>query len=387
MEEIALSQPEARSLELERRVLDMSQLREVKEVPLITLVTPTLGAGGAEQVVYLLAKHLPAKGYRIEVICLYESGKIENKLRTHNVRCTVLNARQTPRWKLIKQLMDHFKATRPAIVHTHLFGADVFAGIAAWIVGIPVVATDHSALTEQGFFRRRLWQLIVSHARIVSAVSNDVRRRLHEEGIPESRLEVVRNGIDMAQIKPRGTRPFAQPLRLITIGRLEPVKNHLTLLQALALVHRPWHLQIVGAGSELRALKQVAERLNIASRLEWLGHREDIFSLLQQADVFCFSSRSEGFGLVMIEAAASGVPIIASDLPALKEILEDRYATFVHATNSHAFAQAIEGLLEHETLALEKAQAAMPIITERFSVDRMVTGYAALYARVLGNKV
>jgi glycosyltransferase involved in cell wall biosynthesis len=159
------------------------------------------------------------------------------------------------------------------------------------------------------------------------------------------------------------------------------------LLEALAQVKRPWTLDIVGTGVLEADLKAQAERLGIASRIRWLGYRSDVPQLLADSDVFCFPSRWEGLGLAFLEAAASGVPIVAFDLPVFHEILEANQASFVPVGDVPAFARAVASLLQDPIPAVRQAYEASLSVHERFSLERMVQAYAELYRELLANKL
>jgi glycosyltransferase involved in cell wall biosynthesis len=145
----------------------------------------------------------------------------------------------------------------------------------------------------------------------------------------------------------------------------------------------PWRLQIVGNGPDEQYLRAEAERRGILSRIEWLGYRTDVPELVSHADIFCFPSEWEGLGLALIEAAATGIPIITSDLPALREVIDEETATFVTVGDAEAWSEAIRKTISLQEQVIQRALKAAPSIQQRFNVDRMAVGYAAVYRRLL----
>jgi glycosyltransferase involved in cell wall biosynthesis len=141
---------------------------------------------------------------------------------------------------------------------------------------------------------------------------------------------VIANGCDTTAIADRAAasrsrRPPGDPLRVLMVARLDPIKDQATLIRAFAAARQPgWQLQLVGEGSERPRLVALARELGLDPAQLLLGRRADIPELLGQADLFAFSTTAaEGFGIALIEALAAGLPVIASDVPACREVLLD----------------------------------------------------------------
>ncbi|MBI4138654.1 glycosyltransferase [Candidatus Uhrbacteria bacterium] len=351
----------------------------------VIFVTHSLEMAGAERLVVELASRLPAKGFETSVVTVLSGGALEHLLAEGDVRVFAIPRRGFFGLATICALYRAFRAERPEIVHTHLFLADTWGRLAAWLARVPViVSTEHNVNPTYGFFHRLTNALLSFLTDAHIAVSGDVKAELHRvEGVSLKKIRVILNGIDLGRVVPRGTRPFRDVPRLITVGRLHPQKDHATLLKALALIKRPWRLQIVGVGPLEGELRALAERLHLSSRIEWLGAREDVPELLAASDAFCFPSRYEGFGLAAVEAAAAGVPMIASDLPPLREILAGDDALFPPSGDVSAWADAIRRTLDDPTAAVLRANRAVPKVAAAASLDRMVEQHAKLYRELL----
>lgn len=353
---------------------------------LVMHVMPTLGAGGAERVVFDLGMSLPEKGYEVQTVAIIRGGEMESIFRQAGLPVHILYRRGIAGISAVFALRRLMHVMGPAIVHTHLFGADFWGSVAARLAGITnIISTEHSINKDYSW--KHLWfkRAVVPLFRRFIAVSTETEQYLHAvQYVPQGKVAIVRNGIDMQRIISRGSRSFANEAVLVIVARLIPSKGHRVLFEALShLLDRRWRLRIVGNGPEERALRDEAERLGVLSRIEWLGFREDVPEILSQADIFCFPSEWEGLGLALIEAVATGVPVISSDLPSLREVIDESKASFVLPGDIEGWAEAIRLLLDRPEWAVQRAMEAVPQTRERFSVERMAVGYAAVYRRCL----
>lgn len=217
----------------------------------------------------------------------------------------------------------------------------------------------------------------------VVAISETVARYVRKDfGVHSDRLSILPNGIDLSRVHVRGGRPFHAEPELLMVGRLETQKGHATVIEALAGVSTPWHLNIVGSGALARTLKEQVERLGIASRVQFLGERKDVPALMAQADVFLFPSRWEGMGLALVEAMTAGVPVLASDLPVIRECGLSR-ESLIAAEDVSAWREAIAATLTRPAPALERADRLAASARKRYDIEAMVDRYAALYRSLL----
>ena len=270
---------------------------------------------------------------------------------------------------------------QPAVVHTHLFGSDFWGRLAARTAGIrSIVTTEHNVNPDLGFVRTSLLKLLKGLSLKYIAISQSVEKYLKDIiGVPADRIRLIYNGLDLKHIIPRTGSAWRDVPRLIFVGRLEPQKDPELILRALAPIRKPWALAMVGVGSLESQLKELAEELKISARVSFLGRREDVPELLADHDLFLFPSRWEGFGLAVIEAAAAGVPVLASDLPVLRELLTPDQATFLPPGDEEAWTQAIDSALADSAPLAMKAQHAAAADWSRFSQERMAEQYAKLY--------
>ncbi len=354
--------------------------------PRVLHLIPTFGPGGAEHLVFELVQRLPRHGFEAQAVSLMGGGSLVHLFQSSSLPHQVFERRGPFGASAFRYAREVIKRERPAIVHTHLFGADLWGRLAALSVfpRARLVTTEHNVHPEYGTLQRGLNYGLSFATDIEIAVSATVKRYMtEEEGISVKRIRVIRNGIDLEKIAIRSTRPFSDVPRLLVVGRLESQKGHATLFKALAFVKRPWRLDVVGIGQFKRALSALADRLGIAPRIRWFGYRTDVGLLLRDADLFCFPSLWEGSGLALLEAAAAAVPIIASDLPAFHEVFDASSVAFVPPGDVPALAHAIDAVLADPASALKRAEEARDQIERCCSIEKMVKAYASVYRKLL----
>jgi glycosyltransferase involved in cell wall biosynthesis len=275
----------------------------------------------------------------------------------------------------------------PDLLHTHLVHADVYGALAARRARVPLVSSRHNddryllgpfRWVDRGFARE---------ARRLIAISNAVRRFLIRAGHPAARIETIHYGLDAPPSAASETSPAeagvpeGAPL-LLSVGRLTAQKDHPTALRAFAAVrarHPDAVLAILGKGpleAETRAL--VADLGLEGSVL--LPGRVEIRDWLDRADVFVHTARWEGFGLVLLEAMLAGLPVTATAVSAVPEVVADgRTGILVAPGDAAALAGAVGDLLDDPARARALGKAGRERARTRFSVARMADRTAALY--------
>lgn len=362
--------------------------RELHDKPYIVHVVDTLNAGGAERMLFELVRGLPSRGFRVKVLALLRGGPLEKLFREAGVEVEVGHYR----WPWAADTFFHaysfFRRERPDVVHTHLFDSDIYARAAAYFAGVSIILwTEHNVNLQLGAVRRWLKHCTNRLAARGVAVSNTVKEYLRvSEDTPESKVTVIPNGLDFSRIAVRERRQFKDVPVLLAVGRLSRQKGFDVLLKALALVKHEWILRIAGEGEAEEELKQLAKRLDLESRVEFLGFSDDVPSLMHESDVFCFPSRWEGQGLAVLEAAAIGVPLIVSDLPVIHEFLRPDEALFVEPCDVPAWAKAISTLLDNPDEALRYAQTCGDRLRHELDLGKFVDAYAGLYRSELERK-
>ncbi len=333
-----------------------------------------LSGGGAERLVLDLCRHAPPE-VDSAVVAVHGGGPLAGAFRAAGVPVRVAGLRRRrPGLRGLARLARWLGSAE--VVHTHLWAGDVFGGAAALVhPGLPVVSTEHNTGGD-GPRRDALRRLLARRAAVVAvseAVAADARRR----GVPVER--VIENGVDLARFRPSPLPP-GPPWRLLAVGRLVPQKGLDRLVEALARLPEEVVLEVAGEGPEGPALAARAGALG--GRLRLLGFVEDVAGLYARAHLVVVPSRWEGFGLVAVEAMASGRPVLVSAVDALPSVVGEA-GVAVEAGDPAALARAVGGLLGDPVLLRRLARRG-PARAARFDVRRTAARYAALYRELRG---
>jgi sugar transferase (PEP-CTERM/EpsH1 system associated) len=356
-------------------------------------VVHQLGIGGLERIVVTLMEGVDQREFTSSVYGIAGGGELMREMESKGFEVRVL-AKGAGLAPLIPfRLASLFKKDHVDVVHCHNFGAFAYGAVAGRMAGVRgIVYTAHGPVfpsrPRQAFFQR------LPLADRVVTVSEFLRRGAVEEtGLDPSRVITIRNGIDYSRYAKKD--PSISTAKRVEIGakerdvvigvvaRLSPEKDHHTLIEAFARVvgGRPEsRLVVVGDGELMPSLRERCAALGIERSVIFLGSRTDVPDLLATFDVFAISSREEGLGITILEAMAAGVPVIATSVGGIPEIIEHGVAGItVPPGDPSVFADAIEWVLSHKAAAEEMAAKARDRIRDGFGIDRMIEAYEDLY--------
>lgn len=358
----------------------------------IALMLETDGPGGAETVVLQLAEELRRRGHDVMPVGpAAASGWLGGELRARGFTPRTYVLRRALDWQCVTSLTELLRRHGTQIVHSHEFTMAVYGATAARRAGARHVITMHGGRYYAGAWRRRAalrWAMARSAATtaVSGATALDLR---HTLGVPDEAVRVVPNGIEM----PRGRREIVRrelalrddELLIVAIGNLYLVKGHGVLVRALGELEAqgnvpPWRLAVAGRGEEEASLRALADEAGIAQRVHLLGFRSDAPDILAAADLFVMPSLSEGLPLALVEAMATGLPIVASDVGGIPEVVtRDAEAVLVPAASPVALAAAIRSLLADPERRSALGAAAQRRAYRDFSVGAMADAYELLY--------
>jgi len=273
-----------------------------------------------------------------------------------------------------------------AILQACDFYANVFALPAAALAGVPArIGSRRELAPDKRPAQLALQRQAYRCAHAIVANSSAAADRLLGEGIRASRIHVIPNGVNLDQISGERT---PRPLQtIVTVANLRKEKAHEVLFAAAAQLfprHPSLGVKVVGDGPRAQELRDVAASFGLADRIAFLGHREDVPALLAEADLFVLPSRSEAFPNSVIEAMAAGLPVIASAVGGLLELVDSgRTGLLVPPDDPAALARAVEAVLAAPDSARAMGDAAREEISRRYSFDRMVQAFEELYVRQL----
>jgi sugar transferase (PEP-CTERM/EpsH1 system associated) len=361
-------------------------------------VLRSLETGGQEMMCARLVECLDPRRHRPVVVSLQGEGHLGGELRERGIEVRCLNAPEGFRAGLVWRLADLLWRTGARIVHCHnrkafLYGA-LAARLAPWV---RVVFTKHGASFWEGGPAARLGRALVRRSHAVVAVSEDIAGPLREEGwTSPGRLRTILNGVDTDRFRPHlpppalpdalGLRPEHRVIG--TVARLSPEKDQATLLRAFAPVAQSIpvaRLLIVGDGPERGALEALAAELELREHVIFAGERPDVARLLGAMDVFALPSLSEGTSLTLLEAMASGLPVVATAVGGTPEVVADGQTGFlVPPRDPAALAEALKQTLADQDAARRMGSAGRQTVLERYSLAAMVDAYTGLYEELVG---
>ena len=366
--------------------------------PLTVLhVTAPAAVGGLERVVETLATGHARSGHHVHVAAVIGPDDPEPRLaaavRTAGATAHVF--RVGSRGYLAERafVRDLCRRYRPDVVHTHGFRSDVVDGGVARGLGIPIVTTVHGFTRNRGRGSLYEWLQRRSFSRFdaVVAVSEAQTSELQAAGVPASRLTVVRNawsGADDRLVRAAARAalfvPPDAPL-LGWVGRLSPEKGADLFLEAFARCpDERLHASIIGDGRLRPTLEARANALGIAGRVRFCGQLDEAHRYFAAFDVFVMSSQTEGAPIVLFEAFAAGVPVVATAVGGIPEIAGRGEATLVRPHDPQALADAITELLGDPTRVDGQVERARITLRADYSADRWLLAYESLYRRLAG---
>lgn len=282
------------------------------------------------------------------------------------------------------------------LVHTHLIHADFYGGIAAKWAGVKaLVATRHNTFPPLARFPLNIINRLVSKNldRIICISHNVAKFTAGIDSNSQNKLEVIHYGLDPVVEALGESRPtFRKQANEVIIGivaRLIVEKDYPTLIRAMRQVvdkHAYARLVIIGDGPLRSELQHLVHSLDLQQHIDFLGQQDYAARLMPGFDIFAFPSLFEGFGLVLLEAMAAGLPVIATRVASIPEIVEDGVSgLLVPPQDPDRFAAAINTLIADPALAHRMGQAGQTRVADNFTVEAMVQHTAQLYRAVLGH--
>ena len=357
-------------------------------------VIATMPVGGAENVLLTTLRRLDRTQYHSVVCCLQDKGVLGAEVEKLGVKLIELHKLQKGGWdrSIIDDLVDVIQREKIDLVHGHLYHANLYARFAAKCAKVPSVITVHNTYAKRKWHRQLLnWYLARSTARII-AVSDSIRDDvIRFDRVSPDRVITILNGIDtersqssltLAEARSRLQLPLDAKV-LVTIGRLVEQKGHTILLQALHQLQQNGshdiYAVLVGDGPWRQRLQEQAAALGLEQHVRFLGTRTDIGDILRAADLYVMPSLWEGLGLALLEGMAAGLPVLASRVGGMVEVLgEGQYGYLVPTNDVNALVQQLSLLLAPGTDLGAMALAAQRRVAD-FSATKMVSAISDVY--------
>ncbi|MBO8143311.1 MAG: glycosyltransferase [Thermodesulfobacterium sp.] len=372
----------------------------MKPVRILYLITG-LNIGGAETQLIRVATRLKARGWDVRVVSLLPPRAYVKELEAAGIPVLSLGIRRKlPDPRPILRLARLIREWRPHIVHSYMVHANLLVRLVRLIAPMPVLICSARNINEGGRLREILYRLTDSLCDLTTQVSQaGLERYVRIGAVPRHKIRYIPNGVDTAHFKPDPEIRVALRKELglenlfvwLAVGRFDPQKDYPSLVRAFARVvaeESNTVLLIAGDGPLRPSVKELVRELRLEGSVRFLGIRRDMPKLMNAADAYAMSSAWEGMANVLLEASASALPIVATDVGGNGEIVLDGETGFlVPPKDPDKLAQAmlrLMGMPEEERQAMGKA--ARKHIEANFSLDRVVDMWENLYCEFLAQK-
>lgn len=370
-------------------------------VPLVVHVIYRFECGGLQTLLAECINRMPSDQYRHAVVCLAGYTDYAERVSKPGVAFYSLDkapgaglSSHVKLWKLLRQLA-------PAVLHTYNISTIEY-NATAFFAGVPVrihAEHGHDSIEVGGkhakynLLRRLLTPVISSFV----PVSDDLRHWLKEKiGVPDRKIAMVPNGVDTVAFSPDSSSlsltPESGTRRILigTIGRIDRIKNHMGLLDAFIILRKRFsdqpfdlHLSIIGDGPMLDQVRARVIAEGLSGCVSLPGSRRDIAAILRTFSVFVLPSASEATPVTILEAMATGLPVVATRVGGVPQLVLDRETgCLVSPSDPIALADALAVYISDPGVRKRHGLAGHAHVLAHYSVDTMVAGYEALYRRL-----
>ncbi len=359
----------------------------------IVYIINSLALGGAEKLLLELIKKTDKDKFDISLCTINGAGPLLSEFEKLGITLKIFQKKTKFDLNVIGQSKGFLKEIKPDIVHTHLFAGDTWGRIAAILAHVPVIiSTEHNINLDENWLKRIIKLILSWFTDKIIAVSQGVKDyTIKFEKINPQKLEVIYNGIDLNKFNFRGLRQIElNKINAIVVARLAEQKGHRYLLEAMPDIIKKYPgfvLNILGRGNLKDDLEKQAQDLGIANQVVFKGTSLEPEKILNQMDLFILPSVWEGLGIAIIEAQAIGLPVLASNIGGIKELIEHKKTGLLfEPKDPQAIFEAVDLLLSNPEMAKQLVENAHSQVKEKFSLDNMVTQYEKIYLKLMAKK-
>jgi glycosyltransferase involved in cell wall biosynthesis len=351
---------------------------------------PTFGGGGAERQIAYLGHAMQLMGIETHIAVLAGGPNLE-RLQQSGARLHWIEAAGNHDPRILMRLIHLARAIRPHIIQTWIPQMDIVGGLAAMCLGIPHVLTERTAAAAYGRGWKVFLRRLIGRFSAAVVANSDVGREYWSPIRKSRQTVVIRNGLPLAEIsRAAPSRTGIEDVSrgspiILAAGRMSEEKNVRRLLDALedVLSRRPDAVAVLCGDGPLRREIEVSILMHpYGSRIRLLGFCDNLWGLLKTAAVFVSASFFEGSPNTVLEAMAAGCPLVVSDIPAHREILDSASAKLIAADSPAEIAAAITGTLSDPAGGIRRAGHARGR-AEQMSVDRCAAEYVTLYRSLI----
>lgn len=362
-------------------------------------VINNLGSGGAEKVIVDLVTTLKDRAdCRVEVLLLTTKNNVRAKeLVEAGIKIQVVKHNDTYDFRNITSITRKINEGEYDVVHTHLFPTQYWVAISKWFVknkDTVFITTEHSTNNRRRgkWYFRGIDQYMYAQYDAIITVGSESKANIEEwlNLKNSSRIFSIENGVDLSEIA--AAEPYARKSDLVAsveeddiligmVARFDAPKDQGSVIKAMSLLPENHHLLLVGEGELEAKNKKKAMKYNVASRVHFLGFREDVYRILKTLDIVVLSSGFEGLSISSLEALAAGKPFIASRVPGLEGLVKDSGLLFEFG-DERELASIIEKLVEYPDYYQEISKKCFEKSKE-YSIQRTSEKHQEVYEELL----
>ncbi len=350
-------------------------------------VVGQLDMGGMEKLLVEFARHADRRLFDLRFVSTGSRGSLATEIEACGWPVTALGQPPGLRPRFALRLAREMRRWRVDVLHAHNLNPMIYAVPAAWLAGVPVaIHTRHGRHPNASRCAILLSRAVACLADQIVCVSDDVARLSRSEGIPQSKILTIRNGVDLSRFSYVGPRSDGPA---VMVGRLTPMKDVPTLLHAVALVVKQeplFRLEIAGDGKCSDDLQDLAGRLQLRDHVRFLGEVSYVPKLLARSRLLVLSSRSEGTPLVLLEAMARGLPVIATRVGGCAEVVTHEAGLLVPPQDPSALAAALLTIWRDPAAASAMGVAGRRHVECHYGARQMVLEYESLYLKTTAER-
>lgn len=350
----------------------------------IIQVMPEFGLAGAEIMAENLAYGLRSRGHEVLMISFYNMHTaITERLEENGIRIEYLGKKKGFDSSIVPKMRKIMKAFQPDILQTHRYVLP-YAFLSSVGMKVKRVHTVHN-IAEKEVPRKQLplQKILFKNFGVIPVAITPITKKSIEEyyGLNDNKVPLIYNGIDLTKCIPKENTQITGTAKVLHVGRFAPQKNHIMMVEAFADVVKKYptcELDLVGDGDLVESVKQKVNELGIEKNVRFVGLLDMVYKKMNESDVFILPSNYEGMPITLIEAMATALPIVATSVGGVPDMIEDEKSGLLVAVSKDKIAEAIIRLIDDEALRKKISQGAM-LKTREFSLENMTQAYITLY--------
>jgi glycosyltransferase involved in cell wall biosynthesis len=358
----------------------------------IAVVIPSFHPGGTERQMIELVRRLDPRRWRVHVACFRREGAWADRASEAAASVAEFPISGFARLASLAQMRRFAAWCRDegiALVHTTDLYSNIFFLPGALLAGVPVrIGSRREIAAGKSIGQLTVQRASYACAHRVVANAEAVATRLRREGIRADRISVIPNGLELSRFWPR--RLPNRLRRICLVANLRPGKGHDTLINAAPAVLARFpdaHFELIGDGPDRGQLEQLVRDRGLQHAFTFAGHVEDVPGRLAQADLFVFPSESEAFPNALLEAMAAGLPVVASSVGGITEVVQHgQTGLLIPPRHPEALADSLCGLLTVPHEAHRLGANGRALVERRYSFDRMVEAAEEMYEHELAHR-